>query len=152
MKKKWLRKKKSKEERIGILNREKKRIEKQIKREQQGGFPMDERDIRDALADLSEPALRRVIDDANDFLKEKKEENKLKKEESFRNNVGEGDKIAFYFKGERTEGYVSKINNSSFTAAFEKDGETKNQPIRFHLFIEKIADAGEIEDDIEEAV
>ena len=147
-KQKWLKKKLNTQERIGVLNRWQKKLQKEKTfLKTIGSINMDNAELLQELNNMTVDELNEVSDQVKDILRMKKEENKQNAYDKFINEVKEGDRVSFTFKGEICQGTVEKINNASFTARFEHENEEKKKPIKFHLFHKKIEDNQIIEND-----
>jgi len=70
--------------------------------------------------------------------KERRAAEKQKKAEWAKENLEEDDLVTFSYKGEILEGSITKLNDKSFTVAFEYEGEDKVLSRLYHLLIEKI--------------
>lgn len=146
----WLRKRLTRRESIGVLKRTQKRIDKDLKwlynlEKAEGGITMA--DIMEGLVTASLEELEEVKANIGALIKVKKEERKALAEQTFRKTVEEGDEVLFTFKGDEKWGKVVKLNEKSFTAEFDLDGETIKKAIQFHLFIGKANESEEADED-----
>ena len=85
------------------------------------------------------------------FIKSKKEGEKeqlaLEKEnhvEWAKENLEVDDIVIFNYKGEKLEGQVTKLNEKSFTVAFEYEGEDKVLSRLYHLLVNKVSEKEEV--------
>lgn len=144
----WLRKKLSHAERIGVIKHSQKLLKKELQWAQTlGGLSMNSQ-IINTLDQMSLSELEDFKTEINDYIKTRKSEQKEKAKLTFENNVSPGDTVLFTFKGEEVEGEVVKINEKSFTAEFEWDGELVKKPIQFHLYVGSVEESS-AEDTIE---
>lgn len=153
-KQKWLRKKLSNAERIGVIKRNLKTLERELQWAQTlGGLNMHAH-ITDTLDEMSLEELTEFQTELKDYIKTKKDQDKTNAKIAFENNVSLNDEVLFVFKGEEVQGQVVKINEKSFTALFEFDGEVVKKPIQFHLYRGSVTESSEVSDEetIEEAV
>jgi len=95
--------------------------------------------------DSSYEELTKLKADVASLLKEKKEGEKVRlaeeKEDKIKwakETLEPGNLVTFTYKGEVIEGEVKKLNEKSFTAAFEYEGEDKVLARAFHLLVEII--------------
>jgi len=142
-KQEWLKKHLSDRERLSILIAEKKKIEKDIERCQKSykGGKMKE-SLTSALDEMNVEELTEFKTELATYIKDRNSENKESAEASFKDQVKIGDSVSFLLKGERTDGTVVKINDSTFTAEIRNEnGETVKRPIRFHMFLGMTAEA-----------
>jgi len=150
----WLRKKLNGKERLSILKRVRENLDKEISRcynkETQG---VEMKDVFEAMAELSVEELEQAKEKVSELIKARKEQVRLEREQAFKNTVSVGDEILFVFKGEEHFGKVAKINEKSFTAEFDLDGETVKKPIKFHFFVGRTSEGmGTDEEDFSEDV
>lgn len=120
---KWLRKKLNEKERLAILKKIKKR--------------RYELNLIETLNALSNEELEEAKDIINSLTKERKAKAKEAIIDQVKNTVNVGDEIAFVFKGEEVFGTVIKLNEKSFSAEFDWDGEIVTKPIQFQKFVGK---------------
>lgn len=149
-KQQWLRKRLSRSEAIGVLKRTKRQLDKELEwlynlEKAKGVYTMA--DIMETLAEATLEELEEIKGNLGDLIKGKKEERKVLAEETFRNTVSDGDEVLFTFKGEEKWGTVVKLNEKSFTAEFDVEGETIKKAIQFHLFIGKAEESVEADED-----
>jgi len=102
-------------------------------------------ELKKDYEELSIKELRQIKDKIEKILKEKNEEEKnLIKSQTKDNanyakeNIKTGDKVIFKYKDETIEGIVQKLNEKTFTVAFNFNGEDKILARSYHLFIKKI--------------
>lgn len=142
-KQKWLRKKLSNAERIGVIKRNLKTLEKELQwAKTLGGLKMHAQ-ITDTLDEMTLEELETFKSELGDYIKTKKDQDKTNAKIAFSNNVAINDQVLFVFKGEEVEGQVVKINEKSFTALFEFDGEVVKKPIQFHLYRGSVSESKE---------
>ena len=151
-KQKWLRKKLTQAERVGVIKRDLKTLKKELQwAKTLGGFGMNAH-IRDTLDEMTLEELEEFSSELKEVIKVRKQQDKENAKIAFENNVSVGDRVLFVFKGEEVEGQVQKINEKSFTALFEFDGEVVKKPIQFHLYRGDVVESEESEDQEEVAV
>ena len=151
-KQKWLRKKLSNAERIGVIKRNLKTLEKELQwAKTLGGLNMNAH-ITDTLDEMSLDELETFNSELKDYIKTKKEQGKENAKLAFENNVSIGDNVLFVFKGTEVKGEVVKVNDKSFTASFEFDGELVKKPIQFHLYRGSVTEAEVEDEDVAEEV
>lgn len=149
-KEKWLRKKLSHAERVGVVKRNLKTLEKELQwAKTLGGLNMHAH-IIDTLDEMTLEELESFQSELKDYIKQKKEQDKENAKIAFENNVSLNDEVLFVFKGEEVQGQVVKINEKSFTALFEFEGEVVKKPIKFHLYRGSVSESSE--EETEEAV
>jgi len=146
----WLRKRLTRSEAIGVLKRTRKEIDKELEwlynlEKAKGVYTMA--DIMETLTTATLEELEEIKSNLGALIKSKKEERKVLAEEIFRNTIEEGDEVLFTFKGEEKWGSVVKLNEKSFTAEFDHEGETIKKAIQFHLFIGKADESAEADDE-----
>lgn len=149
-KEEWLRKRLTRSQAIGVLKRTQKRIDKDLQwlynlEKAEGGYTMA--DIMETLATATLEELEEIKSGLGALIKSKKEERKALSEKTFRDTVEEGDEVLFTFKGEEKWGTVVKLNEKSFTAEFDHEGDTVKKAIQFHLFIGKADESVEVAED-----
>jgi len=93
--------------------------------------------IEDALKEMSLDELIVSQGILKDFIANKKEAVKAEKTAIFLDTIEVGDEVSFTFKKEEVVGEVVKVNEKSFTAEFDWEGELKKAPINFNLFLKK---------------
>lgn len=151
-KEKWLRKRLSQAERIGVIKRSQKNLEKELQwAKTLGGLTMYAH-MQDTLNEMTLNELEEFKTELAELIKVRKEEDKEKAKIAFENNVSVGDTVLFVFKGEEVEGQVAKINEKSFTATFEFEGDIVKKPIKFHLYKGSVEESSEPEEEQEEVV
>jgi len=151
-KQKWLRKKLTQAERVGVIKRDLKTLKKELQwAKTLGGFGMNAH-IRDTLDEMTLEELEEFSSELKEVIKIRKQQDKENAKIVFENNVSIGDRVLFVFKSEEVEGQVQKINEKSFTALFEFNGEVVKKPIQFHLYRGNVVENEESEDQEEEAV
>lgn len=149
-KQKWLRKKLSRAERIGVMKRSMKTLKKELQWAQTlGGLSMHAH-MKDTIDEMTLEELEELVSEIKTIIKDRKEQDKENAKIAFENNVSIGDRVLFVFKGEEVEGQVQKINDKSFTAIFEFDGEVVKKPIKFHLYRGNVVESEEPEVEAEE--
>lgn len=76
--------------------------------------------------------------------KERKVLEKESKTQWAKDNLEVGDVVVFTYKGEEIEGEVTKLNDKSFTAAFEYEGEDKVLSRLYHLLVNRVDEEEEV--------
>lgn len=134
-KQEWLRKPLSKEERLGILKRQKRFLDKEIKKLDNNCRGKTVKEVfKDSLEEMTLEEIEQFQNDLKEFVKAKKAQDKELVKAQFQNEAEEGKTASFVFKGVAREGVIVKINEKSFTAQFELDGEMVKKAIQFHLY------------------
>lgn len=151
-KQKWLRKKLSHAERIGVIKHSQKLLKKELQWAQTlGGLSMNSQ-IINTMDQMSLNELEDFKTEINEYIKTRKADQKEKAKASFESSVSPGDTVLFMFKGEEVEGEVVKINEKSFTAEFEWEDEVVKKPIQFHLYRGSVEDSHAEETETEEVI
>ena len=75
-----------------------------------------------------------------DEEKEEKAEAKKLRAQEAKDALNEGDVVLFEYKGEECEGEVTKLNEKTFTVAFEYEGEGKVLARAYHLFTSRVSE------------
>ena len=151
-KQKWLRKKLSHSERIGVIKHSQRLLEKELQWAQTlGGLSMNS-SIINTMDQMNLTELEDFKTEINDYIKTRKADQKEKAKEAFSNAVSPGDTVLFTFKNEEVEGEVVKINEKSFTAEFEWEGEIVKKPIQFHLYRGSVEESAIEETESEEVL
>jgi hypothetical protein len=133
-KQKWLRKKLSHAERIGVIKRNLKTLNKELQwAKTLGGLSMNS-SVISTMDQMSLEELEAFKTEVNEYIKTRKANQKEKAKVAFESNVSPGDRVLFMFKNEEVEGEVVKINEKSFTASFEWEEGIVKKPIQFHLY------------------
>lgn len=149
-KQKWLRKKLSQAERIGVIKRSQKLLEKDLQWAQTlGGLSMNS-NVVSTMDQMSLEDLENFKTEINEYIKTRKADQKEKAKQAFENSVSVGDTVLFMFKGEEVEGEVVKINEKSFSAQFEWEDEMVKKPIQFHLYRGSVEESSVEETETEE--
>ena len=107
--------------------------------------------IEEDVKDVSSEALTELKTKIASFIKAKKEGDKERKalekankSQWAKDNLKVGDVVVFKYKEEELEGEVSKLNDKSFTVAFEYEGEDKSLSRLYHLFVNKVEEEEEV--------
>lgn len=133
-KQEWLRKKLSFAERIGVIKQSQKLLERELQWSKTlGGINMNSQ-IINSLNQMTLEELEDFKTEVSNYIREKKIDQKENAKIMFEKNVSIGDEVSFIFKGSEVQGEVVKINEKSFTAIFNWEGEEVKKPIQFHLY------------------
>lgn len=136
----WLRKKLTPEERLGILKRKKKFLDKEIDFWQDNyikrGFRLKS-ELYETLSALSDEELDEAKIIISDLSKERKSAVKEAMADKVKSTIEPGDEVAFVFKDTEVFGTVTKLNEKSFTAEFDWEGDIVTKPIQFQKFVGK---------------
>jgi hypothetical protein len=108
-------------------------------------------ELKEELSKKTIEELTELKTEVASLLKEKKEgekdrkaQEKLDRATFAQDNLEVGNVVTFTYKGEVLEGEVRKLNDKSFTVAFEYEGEDKVLARLYHLFVDIVSEQEDV--------
>ena len=97
--------------------------------------------VRDSLDEMTYEEIDAFMGEVKEYVKERKAEAKTLTVEYAKGALQPGMHVRFLYKGEESSGEVVKLNEKSFTVAFDEGG--LKRPIQYQLYLGSADEAEE---------